>query len=92
MEEYEFPLWEKEEESRFLAPFSGQGLTDIALHFKWTKEKGSRAVEYILEMADNEEFAGARRMEAVILEDSEVGYYFPRKEEPATIGAAGLPE
>lgn len=81
VEEYEFPLWEKEEESRFLAPFSGQGLTDIALHFKWTKEKGSRAVEYILEMADNEEFAGARRMEAVILEDSEVGYYFPRKEE-----------
>ena len=81
LEEYEFPLWEKEEESRFLAPFPGQGLTDIALHFKWTKEKGSRAVEYILEMADNEEFAGARRMEAVILEDSEVGYYFPRKEE-----------
>lgn len=81
VEEYEFPLWEKEEESHFLAPFSGQGLTDIALHFKWTKEKGSRAVEYILEMADNEEFAGARRMEAVILEDSEVGYYFPRKEE-----------
>lgn len=81
LEEYEFPLWEKEEESRFLAPFFGQGLTDIALHFKWTKEKGSRAVEYILEMADNEEFAGARQMEAVILEDSEVGYYFPRKEE-----------
>ena len=81
LEEYEFPLWEKEEESRFLAPFSGQGLTDIALHFKWTKEKGSRAVEYILEMADNEEFSGARQMEAVILEDSEVGYYFPRKEE-----------
>lgn len=65
---------------KFLAPFQGQDLTDIALHFKWTKTDGPHT-EFVLEMADNERFADARVMEAVILSDAEVGYYFPRREE-----------
>lgn len=65
---------------KFLAPFQGQDLTDIALHFKWTKTDGPHT-EFVLEMADNERFADARVMEAVISSDAEVGYYFPRREE-----------
>ena len=49
---------------KFLAPFQGQDLTDIALHFKWTKTDGPHT-EFVLEMADNERFADARVMEAV---------------------------
>lgn len=65
---------------KFLAPFQEQDLTDIALHFKWTKADGPHT-EFVLEMADNERFADARVMEAVISSDAEVGYYFPRREE-----------
>ena len=65
---------------KFLAPFQEQDLTDIALHFKWTKTDGPHT-EFVLEMADNERFADARVMEAVISSDAEVGYYFPRREE-----------
>lgn len=77
----EYVLWERKEESHFLAPFQGQEMTDIALHFKWTKKAGSEAVEYVLELADNQEFVNAQEMEATILSDSEVGYYFPKTEE-----------
>ncbi len=75
---------------KFLAPFQGQDLTDIALHFKWTRRDGGDT-EFILEMADNVRFADANVMEAAILEDAEVGYYFPKKDElPAA--APGMPE
>lgn len=77
----DYVLWEKSEGSHFLAPFQGQEMTDIALHFKWTKAAGSKAVEYVLELADNQEFSSAQELEAAILTDSEVGYYFPKREE-----------
>ena len=70
---------------KFLAPFQGQDLTDIALHFKWTRRDGGDT-EFILEMADNERFADANVMEAAILEDAEVGYYFPKKDELPSCG------
>ena len=70
---------------KFLAPFQGQDLTDIALHFKWTRRDGGDT-EFVLEMADNERFADANVMEAAILEDAEVGYYFPKKDELPSCG------
>lgn len=72
---------ERKENSQFLAPFQDQEITDIALHFKWTKTKVSKAAAYVLELADNQEFRDAAKLEAAILPDSDVGYYFPRTEE-----------
>lgn len=69
----------KKKECTFLAPFEGQKMTDVSLHFKWTKE--SDATEYLIEMSDCKNFANIYKLDTTVPEESEVGYYFPSKEE-----------